>query len=241
MTELLKKHMVPKRLFSDGEFSEPLDSLRFVRSEKRISSFSRKDAIAIGGRDGRRHSAQTVFDPETHPQGTVDAIMYIGAKKRQMRYKVYDKIFDGMKDRTKKHEYLLPLEKSRSRLEVTLDGFSGDQSGLEALGVKSVYNISSFRWHGLRQILFNFVYPTFSMDGQGRVDEAELEVFKIFGAFGLDLYHRAERKKACDRKQRDSSGALLKPLEEKGRSTHFTKLNDRLTRKMMDLRKRFQN
>ena len=79
------------------------------------------------------------------------------------------------------------------------------------------------------------------MDGQGQVDVTELEVFKRYGAFGLDLYHRAERKKACDRKQRDSSGALLKLLEEKGRSTHFTELNDRITRKMKDLGKRLQN
>ncbi|WHZ37713.1 hypothetical protein [Sagittula sp. MA-2] len=227
MTDLLRKHFMLEALFTTGDFATTRDLLRCYNETSLL--------LRLGSDQGKLapkvlfSSLNTALCLESHFQMPIDSTVYVGAVEREMRYKIYDKIKDRMKNDAEKTYVALSPEECCSRIEVTLDGMSGSETVPQALGLDTISSIGRFKWEALRTILFNFVLPTFAVDDSGSVCSTELAIFRRTGAFGLNLHQRA--KSLTDDR--------MSPLGPRGRMIAYDKLNERIARKMKETGRKF--
>lgn len=237
MSELLRKHFVPHKIFVDGGFSDPDNLLRYVacicgaKARCLCKCNVVKQIRPIRGLAPKpyRNISKLLFaatDLERHEQAPINGTVYVGARNLDLHYRLQDKTGD---QRTK-HDFreLAPIER-RSRIEFAL--MSGDmeaETNPEQFGIYRVQDIELSRMEALREGLLNFQYPTFGLDEHGAPCPDEVEVFRRTGAFGLNLRHRGQSEIDGAEEHLRRGGTQVRKMGPRARSVTYTQLNQKV-------------
>lgn len=222
MTELLRKHVSvnevyrkglrrPRFVFAKGGGSSKPEYL--LQSPRRLARLASLDGKGTGLSAADLAARFAVY----HRQPFIDATFYHGRRGERLHYRCMDKVTDN---RSGADADDLPLEQTRSRLELTfIDEVPGDGLGPATVDIRSVGDIAPF---GLRRfnVMLLFELPVFAVDaGNPEVpDEEEWKIFSKTGVGGLchklssdASYHRDRAAlRAKHRQESISSGTLLR-------------------------------
>lgn len=215
MTELLRKHLVvdpalfehsydqPRIIVGSGGYTKPLFSMNpelykepTIERVRRLLAIDIPNAMALG----------------KHIKSEIDGTVYFGRKNKEVMIRLMDKTTDRRSDQ---NAIALDHIDQRSRIEITFlkrEEDRGTRGVLSAIGLNEPYDLYKADFEGLRKLAFDFYIPTVKavvLDGKIIPCEKELKVFEKTGAFGLDIYQRAEQMKLR--------------ADEKGKKTAFGK------------------
>jgi len=215
MTELLRKHLVvdpalfersydqPRIIVGTGRYTKPLFSMEpelykepTKERVKRLLAIDIPNAMALG----------------KHIKPEIDGTVYFGEKNKEVMIRLMDKTTDR---RSGQNAIDLEHIDQRSRIEITFlkrEEDRGTRGVLSAIGLNEPYDLYNANFEKLRKLAFDFYIPTVKvveLDGKKKPCGKELKVFERTGAFGLDIYQRAELMKLS--------------ADEKGKKTAFGK------------------
>lgn len=172
MVGVLFRHLAP----SLSIFDAPQDAPRYSWGAKH-----RWARVQEGGSTPRDPYCFAVADGENVPG--IDTTIYFGGKDAEDMVRVMDKVLDRQNVFVGTREVLAPEEK-RCRIEVVLK-----QSSLEALGIRQLDDVFSFRFPTLQRRYFQFKLATVPVETRGPVavyrEKKRLEKFLATGISGL--------------------------------------------------------
>ncbi|EAQ10851.1 hypothetical protein BD830_10747 [Maritimibacter alkaliphilus HTCC2654] len=248
MSEHLRKHFAPSDLFNDHY----ADRLRWVGRDKQAKHL----IYGPKPRDGEarfkslmsKHDVsgflRTASIANNHRSAPVEATVYVGQNQGPVMWRLQDKTHDERRGETAK---MLPIEKRRSRIEVTMlktdSDWEGDHHDVPgAIGLEGLWDLNGFKFERLRTMGFNFHIPTVDcLKGDPLLpDETEIEIFAGSGVYGLRRYQHA--------KQIDVKGNAKRPhgkanfdLNGKGHMTVDAETTARVTDALKRLTERWRS
>ncbi|MAM59864.1 hypothetical protein [Maritimibacter sp. UBA3975] len=201
MSEYLCKHFAPSDLFNEHYADRP----RWVGSDKKAKHLIYGPKQRDG--DARFRSLMSKHDlngflrsassANNHRSAPVEATVYVGQNHGPVMWRLQDKTHDERCGETAK---LLPIEKRRSRIELTMLKTDGewerdDYDVPGAIGLESLWDASGFKFEKLKTMGFNFQIPTVACSKEDPLspDEMEIEIFATSGVCGLRQYQHAKQ------------------------------------------------
>lgn len=224
--------LVRSHLPSRNVIDEPFDRPRFAWAKGDDST-----AYVLGyDKMHRDRSDAFLLDPAKDRPATIDSTYYAGAKGTRSSWRTMIKLLDKQNIATGTRE-VLPEEKKRVRIEVTID-----KNELDEMGIRTIEDLAGFKFQRFHGRYFKFVLPTFpdpSLQAgrtlfRERVRKRRIQRFLNAGAVGVEAWDAAWRRKRKQTRKESLNSNL--PLELTstmiGTSSSLLDYND-LTRKVI--------
>ena len=242
MSELLRKHCCPAPIFLREPDDWPRATyLRPGTTDQRQTTKLvelRKGPAKMRVRAARAGIEAARIMPAHlggHFKAAIDATVYVGRRNNEAHLRLQDKTADNRNG--DQRQDLAPGDR-RSRIELCLMRQDLETiGGPDAVGLNCLDDLFGFEFHRLRKA-FDFRLPTVTPNPSSGLLECpnpeELEVFGRTGAFGLDLYQRAQD--ALNRAEGTRLGTTP-PLEsrKKGHALAYDRLNKKVDRALRKL------
>jgi len=226
---LVRSHLPSRDIIDD-----PFDRPRFAWDRG-------DDATAYVLGYDKRHPERTdafLLDPAKDKPAAIDSTYYAGAEGSRCAWRTMIKLLDKQNIGTGTRE-VLPEDKKRVRIEVTID-----EHELDEMGIRTIEDLAGFRFQRFHGRYFKFVLPTFpdlALRPKDRMTlpleqlrQKRLQRFLNAGVVGLEAWDEAwRRKKKQTRKDTLKSGIPLAPTSiMAGDSSSLLDYNE-LTRKVI--------
>ncbi|PBB39610.1 hypothetical protein [Mesorhizobium sp. WSM3868] len=202
--------LVRSHLPSRDVIDKPLDRPRFAWKKGRTGT------SYVLGDDPRRPDRSDAFllDPAKDRPATIDSTYYAGAEGTRSSWRTMVKLLDKQNIATGTRE-VLPEEKKRVRIEVTID-----KDELDEMGIRGIEDLADFKFQRFQGRYFKFRVPTFPELAYEPAEKRRplleilwkkrLQRFLNAGVVGLEAWDDAwRRKKKRTRKETLKSGLPL--------------------------------
>lgn len=145
-------------------------------------------------RDPEVDQVMMPLDPDLDHGTYADATLYVGPRDGDVMFRIMEKLIDRQ-NRAAGTRLLLPQQKRRARIEVTIRG-----QELEKVGLRRLSDLAEFRFTRLQGRYFRFMLPTFPAGEPASSLERNIQVwrekrrrskFALTGVIGLELHDRA--------------------------------------------------
>lgn len=241
MTEVLRKHVGVNEAYWEGGRRPRFvfqDGTRRTTQKLIAPSGSLIRALRKTSREkGAKLHDVASCEPAAHHQPYMDATFYFGQKGERLHYRQMDKVTDN---RVGDDADVLPLQKTRSRVEFTLiDQTPGDGLGPTAVGINSVEGLALDGLKSFNQ-MWLFDLPTFRR-AEEDPDVPETGAWEIFAKTGVGGL--ARRDDAIDRIEDDREVQRAKARQEvlsSGKQLRFSAFNRRVTKALQRLEDRWR-
>ena len=255
-SEMLRKHLI----VDPGFLRERIDAPRvvFPHGARTRTRLIVDHQAPVTGRLRDEIDGTTVTSAEVaalrlarHHQAPLDGTYYVGRKDGEVHLRLQDKTADR-RDPKKNSVMLLAPEERRSRIEICLlKRHAGADGGPALIGLSGLDDLYGFKFARVRKArlhfeqvetaAFDFAIPTIEAtpdDPVGR-DELEVEVFRKSGAYGLDGYQRAARRRQHARWERGQIEHRPGKIGRKGHCVAYDDLNQMINVALRGLARRW--
>jgi hypothetical protein len=226
--------LVRSHLPSRNVIDEPFDRPRFAWAKGDDST------AYVLGYDKKHPDRSDTFllDPTKDRPATIGSTYYVGAKGTRSSWRTMIKLLDKQNIATGTRE-VLPEEKKRVRIEVTID-----KNELDEMGILTIKDLARFKFQRFHGRYFKFVLPTFPDLAHEPEEKRKLFLEQLWntrlqrflnaGVVGLEAWDEAWlRKKRQTRKESlESDLPLTRTSMMVGNSSSLLDYNE-LTRKVI--------
>ncbi len=226
--------LVRSHLPSRDVVAEPFDRPRFTWTKG-------DDGTAYVLGYDKRHpdrSDNFLLDAAKDRPATIDSTYYAGAEGSRSAWRTMIKLLDKQNIATGTRE-ILPEEKKRVRIEVTVD-----KNELDEMGIRTIKDLAGFKFQRFHGRYFKFVLPTFPNFADEpeekrklfleQLRETRLQRFLNAGVVGLEAWDEAwRRKKKQTRKEAIKSDLPLAKTSIMAGSSNTLMDYNELTRKVI--------
>jgi hypothetical protein len=245
MTDILRRHLRPAPVLTEMEqgwprfHGAPHDPEKATFLVNPTGKDLSPGLIVLAARLGLDKQRLTALDLKQHAQPKVDKTGYIGPRKGLVMLRTMDKITDR-RDPLKGTFVTLPLERQRSRLEVTLTGAADECGGHGAVHLNTIGALYRHSFKELRKPFFDFFLPSFgktcaTKELDVKVTSTEQKVFARSGVYGLDRLHRAIEDLQSQRYAKRLIASRPTRMYEKGRLVAWSPFNQKIYRALKQL------